>query len=340
MRAGHAPQTHWGQQFDAAMTDVFQVQADIAGQVAQALNVALGDSAKHELASKPTQSLPAYEAFLRGEAASQGMLARPAESPPGDCGVRAGGGARFDLCPGLGAARAGAGIPVWQYLVHPGGGRGGAPRRRAGTGARPDAPRGSPGAWRVLPRPEGPSPRPHGGQHRARPGTRERRTARRCRGSRSLSRPVGGGAGAPGAGCPARSPLKPYRPSSSGTCYSTPAITPRPSGPSITRSSSCLRTWLCAIHAPGWRWRRATCPVRRRCSGQPPRRWTPPRSSRSWPPTTTSCGCWTRPSSGSCCGSRRARSMTTVRTGAARSPRPTRFGATAGRRARTPTRPG
>ncbi len=73
VRAGHAPQTHWGQQLDAAMTDVFQVQADIAGQVAQALNVALGDSAKHELASKPTQSLPAYEAFLRGEASSQGM---------------------------------------------------------------------------------------------------------------------------------------------------------------------------------------------------------------------------------------------------------------------------
>ena len=70
---GHAPQTRWGQQFDAAMTGVFQVQADIAGQVAQALNVALGDSAKHELAAKPTQSLPAYDAFLRGEAASQGM---------------------------------------------------------------------------------------------------------------------------------------------------------------------------------------------------------------------------------------------------------------------------
>jgi tetratricopeptide (TPR) repeat protein len=54
------------------------VQADIAGQVVQALNVALGDSAKQELASKPTQSLPAYEGFLRGEAASQGMLGDPA----------------------------------------------------------------------------------------------------------------------------------------------------------------------------------------------------------------------------------------------------------------------
>jgi serine/threonine-protein kinase len=70
---GAAPTTKWQQGFDAALTDVFQVQADIAGQVAQALNVALGDSAKHELAGRPTQSLPAYEAFLRGEAASQGM---------------------------------------------------------------------------------------------------------------------------------------------------------------------------------------------------------------------------------------------------------------------------
>ncbi len=73
VRPGHAPQARWGQQFDAAMTSVFQVQAEIAGQVAQALNVALGDSTKQELATKPTQSLPAYNAFLRGEAASQGM---------------------------------------------------------------------------------------------------------------------------------------------------------------------------------------------------------------------------------------------------------------------------
>jgi serine/threonine-protein kinase len=70
---GAAPRTKWQQGFEAALTDVFQVQADIAGQVAQALNLALGDSVKHELAAKPTQGLPAYDAFLRGEAASQGM---------------------------------------------------------------------------------------------------------------------------------------------------------------------------------------------------------------------------------------------------------------------------
>jgi serine/threonine-protein kinase len=70
---GAAPRTKWQQGFEAALTDVFHVQADIAGQVAQALDVALGDSAEHQLATKPTQSLPAYDAFLRGEAASQGM---------------------------------------------------------------------------------------------------------------------------------------------------------------------------------------------------------------------------------------------------------------------------
>jgi TolB-like protein/Tfp pilus assembly protein PilF len=80
VRPGQAPHTRWGQQFDAEMTGVFQVQADIAAQVAQALNVALRDSVKDELAAMPTQSLPAYDAFLRGEAASQG-LAR--SDPPG-----------------------------------------------------------------------------------------------------------------------------------------------------------------------------------------------------------------------------------------------------------------
>jgi TolB-like protein/Flp pilus assembly protein TadD/tRNA A-37 threonylcarbamoyl transferase component Bud32 len=64
---GHAPRTRWGQQFDASLTDVFQVQAQIAGDVAQALNVALGDSARQQLATRPTENLAAYDAFLRGE---------------------------------------------------------------------------------------------------------------------------------------------------------------------------------------------------------------------------------------------------------------------------------
>src|SRR6476661_2271655 len=65
---GHAPRTKWQQPFDAAITDVFQVQADIAGQVASALNVALGEGQKQTLTARPTENLAAYDAFLKGEA--------------------------------------------------------------------------------------------------------------------------------------------------------------------------------------------------------------------------------------------------------------------------------
>ena len=43
-RPGQAARSKWGQQFDASLTDVFQVQGDIATKVADALGVALADS--------------------------------------------------------------------------------------------------------------------------------------------------------------------------------------------------------------------------------------------------------------------------------------------------------
>jgi TolB-like protein/Tfp pilus assembly protein PilF len=61
------PRTRWGENFDAAISDVFQVQADIAGQVAGALHVALEDSLRRSLAARPTQNLDAYDAYLRGK---------------------------------------------------------------------------------------------------------------------------------------------------------------------------------------------------------------------------------------------------------------------------------
>jgi serine/threonine-protein kinase len=70
---GAAPTTTWQQGFDASLTDVFKVQADIAGKVASALDVALADSARRNLAAKPTANLAAYDAFLKGEAATDGM---------------------------------------------------------------------------------------------------------------------------------------------------------------------------------------------------------------------------------------------------------------------------
>jgi eukaryotic-like serine/threonine-protein kinase len=72
-RPGQAARSRWGEQFDAALTDVFQVQGDIAGRVADALGVALADSTQRELTAKPTENLAAYDEFLKGEAASQAL---------------------------------------------------------------------------------------------------------------------------------------------------------------------------------------------------------------------------------------------------------------------------
>ena len=68
-----APASKWQQPFDASLTNVFQVQADIASKVAQALGVALGAGEEKRLSEKPTENLAAYDAFLKGEETSEGM---------------------------------------------------------------------------------------------------------------------------------------------------------------------------------------------------------------------------------------------------------------------------
>jgi len=65
--------TRWQQPFDASLSDVFQVQADIAGRVAQALDVALGTDERGRLAERPTANLAAYDAFLKGEDVSSSL---------------------------------------------------------------------------------------------------------------------------------------------------------------------------------------------------------------------------------------------------------------------------
>ena len=70
VRPGQTPRTRWGEQFDAGITDVFQVQAEIAGKVVSALDVALADSVRDEIVARPTRSVAAYDAFLKGEAAA------------------------------------------------------------------------------------------------------------------------------------------------------------------------------------------------------------------------------------------------------------------------------
>lgn len=68
-RRGQAARLRWGQPFDASMTDVFQVQGDIAARVADALGVTLADSTQRQLRARPTRSLDAYDQYLKGEAA-------------------------------------------------------------------------------------------------------------------------------------------------------------------------------------------------------------------------------------------------------------------------------
>jgi serine/threonine protein kinase/tetratricopeptide (TPR) repeat protein len=65
--------TRWQQPFDASLTDVFQVQADVASRVAQALDVALGTGEKQALAGRPTANLPAYDLYLQGNEAAGGF---------------------------------------------------------------------------------------------------------------------------------------------------------------------------------------------------------------------------------------------------------------------------
>ena len=60
--------TRWGVPFNAPLTDVFEVQEQIAGQVSGALDVALGTPDRERLAERPTADLEAYNLFLQSEA--------------------------------------------------------------------------------------------------------------------------------------------------------------------------------------------------------------------------------------------------------------------------------
>ena len=58
--------TKWQESFEASLTDVFRVQAEIATNVAQALRVRLTPSMERSLARRPTNDLDAYDQYVRG----------------------------------------------------------------------------------------------------------------------------------------------------------------------------------------------------------------------------------------------------------------------------------
>jgi TolB-like protein/Flp pilus assembly protein TadD len=56
----------WAHGYDAAIAGVFQMQSDIAEQVAGALDVALAAPERNQIESRPTRSTEAYDYYLRG----------------------------------------------------------------------------------------------------------------------------------------------------------------------------------------------------------------------------------------------------------------------------------
>ena len=64
--------TRWGEPFNAPLTDVFEVQEQIAGQVSGALDVALAAPDRERLAAQPTKDLEAYNLYLQADAVTGG----------------------------------------------------------------------------------------------------------------------------------------------------------------------------------------------------------------------------------------------------------------------------
>jgi TolB-like protein/tetratricopeptide (TPR) repeat protein len=69
----------WQQPFDAEMADVFRVQGEIAGKVADAMRVAVGGADQARLVEVPTSNSAAYDAFLRAEGMYWSTSLAPAE---------------------------------------------------------------------------------------------------------------------------------------------------------------------------------------------------------------------------------------------------------------------
>ncbi|MBV9342681.1 MAG: protein kinase [Acidobacteria bacterium] len=62
-RTGH---TVWADRYDREIKDVFEVQDDIARSISQALRISLSPQEEKTIEKKPTESLQAYDYFLRG----------------------------------------------------------------------------------------------------------------------------------------------------------------------------------------------------------------------------------------------------------------------------------
>jgi TolB-like protein/Tfp pilus assembly protein PilF len=64
----------WAETYDRQLTNVFDVESEVAKAIVDAMRAKLSPSEKRELATDPTQNSAAYDAYLRGMAANAHML--------------------------------------------------------------------------------------------------------------------------------------------------------------------------------------------------------------------------------------------------------------------------
>jgi tetratricopeptide (TPR) repeat protein len=63
----------WAESYDRELKNVFAVEGEVAGKIAEALNARLSGAEKQELAARPTHNPAAYDAYLRGLAFEGGV---------------------------------------------------------------------------------------------------------------------------------------------------------------------------------------------------------------------------------------------------------------------------
>jgi TolB-like protein/Tfp pilus assembly protein PilF len=61
----------WAESYNRTLDDIFSVESEVAGAIADTLNARLSGAEKQELAAKPTSDSEAYDAYLRGLAFSE-----------------------------------------------------------------------------------------------------------------------------------------------------------------------------------------------------------------------------------------------------------------------------
>jgi TolB-like protein/DNA-binding winged helix-turn-helix (wHTH) protein/Tfp pilus assembly protein PilF len=66
---GDSDEHHWSQTYDRELKDIFQVESEIARDVAAALHQVVDAGGGREHRASPTENLPAYQAYMRGRQA-------------------------------------------------------------------------------------------------------------------------------------------------------------------------------------------------------------------------------------------------------------------------------